>query len=568
MLLWTTTDKWPLITLLAFAPRWLCGLPLLVLIPLSLVFYRHALIPLGLALTTVAGPIMGFGCPGPMSLVARGPSLRVLTWNVNGRKGSLAKLSDAIPQISPDIVALQECHGQSIENVWPENWHVRQIDTLVLGARYPIRVERVDHVDYPRRTVHFVVSTPDRDVRLTVLHLPSVKDGIVQSLGSARAESHADALRENIRFRRSASKDAAGDVTQNAGPFLVVGDFNMTTDSAVYRDFWSAYSNAFSRAGFGYGYSKITSFAGWTYGTRIDHILMSPGWKCRRCWVGPAMNSDHRPVIADLILTAPPENTDLPKVSLDVPCAPSVIAIDPGGFDSLRALLLPKPHVVNSPSLSDSHDSPDDGDSHAEGMTSNASVPEDPALDVSCRYVTLDIDGWYKMPVNRPESDLPTKMGLGRVRLTQDDCNNLVPANAKRNECFKMSPSLADKFLRHALVDRTREPATPWNAEDLRCYRMTLTVENQDEQFVHLRLDGEAMLATSPDPALAETGYEVRLLGYLTLSRPEKTLTRFDVVAAGDAWTDGARHRGVAPDRPLLAVAMELSAPDVAGEPR
>ena len=33
---------------------------------------------------------------------------------------------------------------------------------------------------------------------------------------------------------------------------------------------------------------------------RIDHILVGPGWRPHRCWVGPALRSDHLPLIADL----------------------------------------------------------------------------------------------------------------------------------------------------------------------------------------------------------------------------------------------------------------------------
>ena len=50
-------------------------------------------------------------------------------------------------------------------------------------------------------------------------------------------------------------------------------------------------------AGLGWGYSHYTNRTL----LRIDHILAGPGWTCRRCWVGPDVNSEHRPVIADLV---------------------------------------------------------------------------------------------------------------------------------------------------------------------------------------------------------------------------------------------------------------------------
>ena len=72
----------------------------------------------------------------------------------------------------------------------------------------------------------------------------------------------------------------------------------MPVESRIYRANWSSLRNAFSEAGQGWGTTKQTSW----FGTRIDHILYSSAWRCRKAWVGPAMGSDHRPLIADLAL--------------------------------------------------------------------------------------------------------------------------------------------------------------------------------------------------------------------------------------------------------------------------
>src|SRR5262249_17737710 len=51
-----------------------------------------------------------------------------------------------------------------------------------------------------------------------------------------------------------------------------------------------------SQAGLGWGYTFYNNRTM----TRIDHILGGAGWSCRRCWVGPDVGSEHRPVIADM----------------------------------------------------------------------------------------------------------------------------------------------------------------------------------------------------------------------------------------------------------------------------
>jgi endonuclease/exonuclease/phosphatase (EEP) superfamily protein YafD len=33
---------------------------------------------------------------------------------------------------------------------------------------------------------------------------------------------------------------------------------------------------------------------------RIDHILLGPGWTSDRAFIGPHLNGDHRPLVADL----------------------------------------------------------------------------------------------------------------------------------------------------------------------------------------------------------------------------------------------------------------------------
>ena len=80
------------------------------------------------------------------------------------------------------------------------------------------------------------------------------------------------------------------------GPLLLAGDFNLPVESAIYGQYWAQFSNAFSAAGLGLGHTKFTRW----HGVRIDHILAGPSWRFRRCWVGPDVKSDHRPLIADV----------------------------------------------------------------------------------------------------------------------------------------------------------------------------------------------------------------------------------------------------------------------------
>jgi endonuclease/exonuclease/phosphatase (EEP) superfamily protein YafD len=60
--------------------------------------------------------------------------------------------------------------------------------------------------------------------------------------------------------------------------------------------------DAFSTAGLGYGYTYGHGLRLGHSFVRIDHILVSRHWDVVRSWTGGAAGSDHRPVIADLVL--------------------------------------------------------------------------------------------------------------------------------------------------------------------------------------------------------------------------------------------------------------------------
>ena len=91
-------------------------------------------------------------------------------------------------------------------------------------------------------------------------------------------------------------------VRESPHPVLVAGDFNLPVDSRIYGEAWSGFLNAFSTAGLGVGHSKYTRWIG----VRIDHILTSPEWYVEACRVGPAVGSDHLPLLADLVPPRPP----------------------------------------------------------------------------------------------------------------------------------------------------------------------------------------------------------------------------------------------------------------------
>ena len=107
-------------------------------------------------------------------------------------------------------------------------------------------------------------------------------------------------LNRELESRRRQAEELAQWMEQFRGPLIIAGDFNMPSDSVIYRSCWGPYTNAFSQAGLGFGRTRWISMRGVTFGVRIDHILTNEHWRPQSCWVGPDVGSDHLPVIADL----------------------------------------------------------------------------------------------------------------------------------------------------------------------------------------------------------------------------------------------------------------------------
>jgi endonuclease/exonuclease/phosphatase family metal-dependent hydrolase len=308
LLLRYLADRWWFATMMLFGPRWVYLLPLVALLPLALVFRRRLLWPLATSFVLVFWLIMGFCLPWGRLCAPDGPRFRVLTCNTDAKAVNPDALMDIIRKTKPDVVALQES-GLSRQFSWPKEWHHLQRGELTVASPYPIEEiktlwgKRPGHV-WPRPTVLYCrIRTPDRDVDFGCLHLPSPRYGISRVLDRSTviAPSRSDLLDEGAVLRRCESERVTALVENHQPATILAGDFNTPTDSPVYRESWGKFRNAFLTSGFGFGNTIYAKIRGWPIGIRIDHILMGSDWWPKKCWVGPDVGSEHRPVIADLV---------------------------------------------------------------------------------------------------------------------------------------------------------------------------------------------------------------------------------------------------------------------------
>ncbi|HJT76326.1 MAG TPA: endonuclease/exonuclease/phosphatase family protein [Gemmataceae bacterium] len=298
-LLFLVAEHWWLSALLLFGPRWVLAVPLAALLPAAAVCRRTMLAPLFLAAAVLGGPILGFCVPTarlfrPPRPLAR---VRVLTCNTDGDNLHPRDLRLLLAETGPDVVALQEWQERFNTRVFADGrWYVHPGNGIALASRYPIRgaYSVTDAPGWRDVITRFDLKTPDGPLTFFAVHLATPRSGLEEVMHRGwRGEAEQEA---NNAQRDQESAAAGHLVAQAGGAFLVAGDFNMPCDSAIYRQYWGRFADAFSSAGVGLGHSKFTRW----WGVRIDHILAGPGWRCRRCWVGPDVGSDHRPVIADM----------------------------------------------------------------------------------------------------------------------------------------------------------------------------------------------------------------------------------------------------------------------------
>ena len=303
LLSWFADVLWPG-TLIAFGPRWIWGAPLAVLVPAALAYDRRLLVPLAAAAAIFVGPVLDVRFPA-LRLIGRGAApardLRVMTYNIGGGEISGDALRALVRELGPDVIALQERSVNLTGGGLPFlPYSGSASGEQGLYSRFPIvATDARDRADLLARhgsgsIVRYEIATPRGPVQVVNVHLATVRDGLASVMH--RLWRGLPELDANTRERALESEIARGWADRGAGPRLVLGDFNIPVESAIYRRSWGAFTNALSEAGVGLVPTKHTRW----HGVRIDHVLAGPGWRVLSAWVGPGLGGDHRPVIADL----------------------------------------------------------------------------------------------------------------------------------------------------------------------------------------------------------------------------------------------------------------------------
>ncbi|MBC7731074.1 MAG: endonuclease/exonuclease/phosphatase family protein [Bacteriovorax sp.] len=293
-------------------------LPALLALLLSCRLSRAWLVASAATLALVLTVTMGLVWPRPD---VGGTPLRLMTYNVKAylaarHGGGFDRLAQEVALHHPDILVMQdahEAHPGSDHSVFESGPvfgypHVHAVDQYVVASRFPLRDCALRHIGWRGEElayVHCVVEAKGGELDLVTVHFESPRSG----LNAARREGLEGAAdwQRNFRERLDQSRALAGALAHGlAGrgrPLVLAGDLNAPEASSVIRTLLAlGLRDAFSTAGRGYGYSYGQALKlGFSF-LRIDHILVSPEIGVAGCFVGNGEASEHRPVIADLLL--------------------------------------------------------------------------------------------------------------------------------------------------------------------------------------------------------------------------------------------------------------------------
>ena len=297
-------DHWWPTTVFMFGPRWVVALPLVLLL-LAALFLRPRLLPWLLALGALVGVlVLGFNLPWRRlaAPAPAAPAFRLLTWNVGGggQERALASPAFLASARGVDVVVLQECRPSDREGL--PGWHTHFDAGQCLMSRLPLA--RTD--DRPRgdmwklggsgAIVSYEIEAPGGRFSLTNVHLETPREGL-DALRYQGALGSGELERKNAQRRLEARLAREWVDTGPPLPRIVAGDFNMTCDSAVFREAWGDLTDAFSAAGFGFGHTKTTRFIG----VRIDHVLVDRSWRVQSAEVEPKdPGHDHQALVVEL----------------------------------------------------------------------------------------------------------------------------------------------------------------------------------------------------------------------------------------------------------------------------
>ena len=303
LLLHTVADAWWPATVLLFLGRWPWLLPAFPLFMAALILRqrRAALITLGTTVLALFG-VMEFSLGLGRFVGDSDPDTRtrIITFNAEGDTPETIQIAPLVAAWDPDVLAVQECAERTRAQLSRMPGYMTDVGYTCLVTKFPIvaidslrrtTFAKAGGVGYAKR---YRLRAPWGEFDLTNVHLDTPRKAF-ETLMDGRDDA-TGLIEEKTAVRNLESRLARRLVDQGPGPRLVAGDFNMPTESSIFREHWSSLTDGFAHAGMGFGSSRL---AGWIR-LRIDHVLADDGWVVKSARLLPDYGSDHLPVMVEV----------------------------------------------------------------------------------------------------------------------------------------------------------------------------------------------------------------------------------------------------------------------------
>jgi endonuclease/exonuclease/phosphatase (EEP) superfamily protein YafD len=213
--------------------------------------------------------------------------------NVNTESGVPGKVAQAIRQLDPDVVAMEEVNDQWLSALapalrsYPYSKAMPREDNfgIALYSKYPMvhgEIRQLGEADIPSAIAELELP----DGRLTVIATHPLPPA-----GS-----------ENSRLRNDQLARLAETVTRLRSPVLLLGDLNATPWCSHFKRLLSQSGLRDSSQGRGILGTWPTHLP--ILLIPIDHCLHTAGVHVTRRTTGPKVGSDHYPLVIDFVLTS------------------------------------------------------------------------------------------------------------------------------------------------------------------------------------------------------------------------------------------------------------------------
>lgn len=311
-------ERWWGTTIALYLPRLPFALPLLPLTAAIIWMGPRRLLWTQVAATALLLGLMGLRIAWPTSTTAGAFHLRIVSCNINGGGLGVEKILKPLRATNPDVIVLQEVMPDgfpTLRKLVP-GYYVRESSQFWLASRFPVE----DMIEPPtqlnggaQRSMRFVryrIATPAGPVVLYNVHPISPRDGLegVRGDGFRHQILRGDLFNtrartlvaQNTSLRLTQLQALAESARQSPDPVVIAGDTNLPGLSWAFAHWLGGYTDGFSAAGSGFGYSFPSPGNPWM---RIDRIVADRRFRFSNFRVINSYISDHFAVTADLELT-------------------------------------------------------------------------------------------------------------------------------------------------------------------------------------------------------------------------------------------------------------------------